>query len=59
MEARRGRGIKGTEMLSKRIKTTFRAALILIATEDLNALKALLRTIANRTAKSISTQKKN
>ena len=50
---------KGTEMLKKRIAATVRAALILIATEDLNALRVLFRTISNLTSKSISMPKKS
>jgi hypothetical protein len=59
MEAHWGRGIKGTEMLKKRITTTLRAALILIAVEDLNALRTLFKTISNLTSKSVSMQKKS
>jgi len=47
------------EMLKKRITKTFRAALILIATEDLNALRILFKTITNLTSKSVSMQKKS
>jgi len=59
MEAQSGRGIKGTEMLKKRITTTLRAALKLIAIEDLNALRTLFKTITNLTSKSVSMQKKS
>jgi hypothetical protein len=47
------------EMLKKRIAKTFRAALILIATEDLNALRILFKAIVNLTSKSVSMQKKS
>jgi hypothetical protein len=46
-------------MLKKRIAATVRAALILIATEDLNALRLLLKTITNLTSKSVSMPKKS
>lgn len=59
MEAQRTNGKKGTEMLKKKITTTFRAALIVIATEDVNALRILFKTITNRTSKPFSMQKKS
>ena len=59
MDVQSGRGTKGTEMLKKRIVTTLRAALILIATEDLNALRILFKTITNLTSKSVSMHKKS
>ena len=60
MEALWGKGIKGTKMPKKRFTSTLRAALILIATEDLNALRILFKkTITNLTSKPISMQKKS
>ena len=59
MEALWGKGIKGTKMPKKRITTTLRAALILIATEDLNALRILFKTITHLTSKPVSMQKKS
>ena len=59
MEGQSGKDKKGTEMLKKRIASTLRAALILIATEDVNALRILLKTISNLTSKSVSMQKKS
>ena len=41
---------KGTEMLKKRIM----AALMLIAAEDLNAMRVLLKSISDLTSKSAS-----
>ena len=46
-------------MAKKRITTTLRAALILIATEDLNALRVLFKAISNLTSKPVSMQKKS
>ena len=45
-------------MLRKKITTTFRAALVLIATEDVNALRIVLKTITNLTSKPAHVQKK-
>ncbi|MBN2316510.1 MAG: hypothetical protein JXM79_21460 [Sedimentisphaerales bacterium] len=46
-------------MLKKKMTTTFRAALKLIAAEDIKALRFLRRSITNRTSKSISMPKKS
>jgi len=46
-------------MLKKRITVTFRAALILIASENAHALRALLKTITNLTSKSLYAHKKS
>lgn len=59
MDAQGGRNIMGTEMLKKRITTTLKAALKLIAMEDLNALRNLFKTITNLTSKPVSMQKKS
>jgi hypothetical protein len=48
MKTQHGKGSKGAEMLKKRIM----AALILIATEDLNAMRVLLKSITDLTSKS-------
>lgn len=46
-------------MLKKKTATNFRAALKLIATEDMKALRILRRTITNRTSRSFSLPKKS
>ena len=46
-------------MLKKSITATFKAALKLIATEDMNALRVLRKMITNLTSKSVSMQKKS
>jgi hypothetical protein len=45
---------KGTEMLKKRIM----AALALIATEDLNAMRVLFRSISDLTSKSATSHRR-
>jgi hypothetical protein len=46
-------------MMKKRIMADIRAALILIVTEDLNALRILLRNITTLTSKSIFMYRKS
>jgi hypothetical protein len=46
-------------MLKKKIATTLKAAIKLIATEDMKALRFLRKSITNRTSKSISMPKKS
>ena len=46
-------------MMKKRIMADIRAAFILIATEDLNALRVLLKNITNLTFKSVSIHRKS
>lgn len=46
---------KGVEMLKKRIM----AALVLIASEDLNAMRFLLRSISELTSKPTSSHKRD
>ena len=46
-------------MLKKRIMADIRAALILIATEDLNALRILLKSITCLASKSICMHRKS
>lgn len=48
---------KGAEML-KKIMTDIRAAVMLIAVEDLNALRVLLKNITNLASKSVRAYKK-
>lgn len=48
---------KETEML-KKIKTDLRAVVMLIATENLSALRALLKNIKNLASKSIHLHRK-
>ena len=50
---------KGTEMLKKTVTATFKAALRLIASENANALRVLLKMITNLTSKSVFMQKKS
>jgi hypothetical protein len=54
------RGIirKGTEM-SKKIRTEFRAAIILIATENISALRVLLKNILGFASKSVHLHRKS
>ena len=46
-------------MLKKRITANFKAALIVIASENTSALRALLKTITNLTSKSLYVHKKS
>jgi hypothetical protein len=48
---------KGTEML-KKIKTDLRAVVMLIATENLSALRVLLKNIKKLASKSVRSHRK-
>jgi hypothetical protein len=51
-------GQKGAKMLKKKIMADIRAALILIATEDMNALRVLLKNVTSLASKSVCMYKK-
>lgn len=52
-------GLKGTEMLKNTNTKILKAALKLIATEDMKALRSLRKSITNRKSKSFSMPKKS